>query len=254
MKKCFVISPIGEKNSEVRKNADDALKYIIEPVCKSKGYEAIRADQISDAGMITQSIIEHILKDDIAIIDITDRNPNVFYELAIRHSFGLPAIQITRDDMSSIPFDVHNVRTIQYDLTASGADKAKQDIEKAIDSIEAGTKTSNPVSSVAQILHLTAEATSGGNDAVLSELLLKVNSIPAKLETLESNIGVRFSQMLTAFGESIKTSSTSSSNSPQDLMLQKLFETLMTNPEQGLSQMENLMSAQELMQKKGYIK
>ena len=109
MKKCFIISPIGEEGSDVRKNADDVLHYVIEPVCASKGYEAIRADKISDTGMITQSIIEHILQDDIAIIDITGRNANVFYDLAIRHSYGLPAIQITRDDTSTIPFDVHNV-------------------------------------------------------------------------------------------------------------------------------------------------
>ncbi len=254
MKKCFIISPIGEEGSEVRKSADEALQFIIEPACNAKGYEVIRADKISDAGMITQSIVEHILQDDIAIIDITGRNANVFYELAIRHSYGLPAIQITRDDTSEIPFDIHNVRTIQYDLSASGANKARQAIENAIDRIEEGSKTLNPVTQVSNILNLTPEH-SEGEESVLSELLLKVNNIPDKLTQLENNIGIRFSQMLAAFSESLKVGTNlPQSNSLQDAMVQKFMEILMTNPTEGIAQMQNLMIAQKFMQESGLIK
>lgn len=254
MKKCFVICPIGDEGSDIRKQADDSMEFVIEPACKGKGYDVIRADKISDNGIITQSIIENILQADLAIVDLTGRNPNVFYELAIRHSYGLPAIQITRDDVSSIPFDVHNVRTIQYDLSASGAKKASQEIEKVIDSIESGNKTLNPVTSVSSILKFANEETLGENQ-VLSELLLKVNGIPDRLEQLENNIGVRFSQMLTAFGESFKASPRNN-NQPadvQDMMLQKFFETLMDNPEKGLSQMKNLMNFQKLLEDNGLI-
>lgn len=255
MKKCFVICPIGDGGSEIRKQADDSMEFVIEPACKSKGYDdIIRADKISDNGMITQSIIENILQADLAIVDLTGRNPNVFYELAIRHSFGLPAIQITRDDVSAIPFDVHNVRTIQYDLSLSGAKKARQEIEKVIDNIESGNKTLNPVTSVSNILKLANEKTSGENQ-VLSELLLKVNGIPDRLEQLENNIGVRFSQMLAAFGESFKASP-QNNNQPaniQDMMLQKFFETLMDNPEKGFAQMKNLIVAQKFLEANGLI-
>ena len=120
-KKCFIICPIGEEGSEIRKGADDSLKYIIEPACANKGYRVVRADKISDSGMITQSIIENILTAELSIVDLTGRNPNVFYELAIRHSHGLPTILITRDDLSSLPFDIHNVRTIQYGFDGTGS-------------------------------------------------------------------------------------------------------------------------------------
>ena len=251
MKKCFVISPIGEEGSEVRKSADDLLKYVIEPACNAKGYEAIRADKISDAGMITQSIIEHILQDDIAVIDITGRNANVFYELAIRHSYGLPAIQIAKD-ITDIPFDIHNVRTIQYDLSASGADIARQAIEKAIESIEAGKETLNPVTSVSNILKIS-HGDETENTAVLSELLLKVNSIPEKLDSLENNIGIRFSQMLTAFGESFKSSShPTSEQNLQDAFLSNFMSTILNDPQKGMSQMQNLMAAQKFMKDNGW--
>lgn len=253
MKKCFVICPIGDEGSEIRKQADDSMEFVIEPACKEKGYEAIRADKISDNGMITQSIIENILQADLAIVDLTSRNPNVFYELAIRHSHGLPAIQITRDDISKIPFDVHNVRTIQYDLSLGGAKRAREEIKKVIDSIESGNKPLNPVTSVSNILKLANEETPGENQ-VLSELLLKVNGIPDRLEQLENNISVRFSQMLAAFGESFKAGS--HNNQPaalEDVMAQKFLETLMDNPEKGFNQMKNLMDVQKLLEDNGYI-
>jgi len=249
-KKCFVISPIGEEGSEIRKNADDALEFVIEPACGD--YEIIRSDKISDNGIITQSIVENILKCDLAIADLTGRNPNVFYELAIRHSYGLPVIQITRDDVGNLPFDIHNVRTIQYDLSASGAKKASIEIKKIVDGINNGNNPLNPVTSVAGILNIDKKEISNTNDT-MSELLLKVNNIPDRLNQLEINIGVRFSQMLTAFGETMKTGS-SSPNSVQDMMMQKFFETLMNNPKQGIDQINNLLVAQKYMEEKGIIK
>ena len=44
MKKCFVISPIGAEGSEIRKNADETLEFVITPACDSRDYEVIRAD------------------------------------------------------------------------------------------------------------------------------------------------------------------------------------------------------------------
>lgn len=252
-KKCFIICPIGEDGSEIREGADDSLKYIIEPACANKGYRVVRADKISDSGMITQSIIENILTAELSIVDLTGRNANVFYELAIRHSHGLPTILITRDDLSSLPFDIHNVRTIQYDLSASGADKARIAIESVISNIENGGTIVNPVTSVSGILQM-AHGSSTDKDTVLSELLLKVNSIPDSLDRLESNIGARFSQMLTAFAETMKISNTPLSEEDiKNRMAERFIETLLTNPQAGMMQMQNLITAQKMMQDSGVL-
>lgn len=248
-----MICPIGEQGSQIRAEADELLEFIIQPVCERKGYNVIRADKISDNGLITQSIIENILKADLAIADLTGRNPNVFYELAIRHSFAKPIIQITRDEISSIPFDVYNVRTIQYNLSASGAKAASIEIERVIDSIEHGGNSVNPVTSVSNILQLSTYQHSENSDAI-AELLLRVNSIPEKIDQLENNIGTRFSQMLLAFGESMKTGSSSQPQSLQDIMLSRFMDTIMTDPQKGISQMQNLIEAQKMLEDRGYIK
>ena len=250
MKKCFVISPIGAEGTVIRKNADETLEFVINPACEAKGYTVIRSDKISDNGMITQSIIENLLQADIAIADLSNKNPNVFYELAVRHAHGLPVIQITRDNMDEIPFDVHNVRTIQYDLSASCAKKASEEIQRVIESIESGNKPLNPITSVSSILNINPN-TSSEKDDVLSELLLRVNSIPERLDVLENNIGVRFSQMLTAFADSL-SSQPAQATTEEDIknrILESFMQTIINDPQKGMTQMNNLLSVQKEIDK-----
>ncbi len=90
---CFVIAPIGDEGSETRKRSDQILNHVITPTALSCGYEAIRADKISKSGMITMQIIQHLLDVPLVIADLTDYNPNVFYELAIRHVVNPPKVK-----------------------------------------------------------------------------------------------------------------------------------------------------------------
>ena len=75
--------------SGYRKATEKALK-VIDEVAEKKKYEVIRSDQISEPGDITSQIIQHLFDDEIVVADLTDHNPNVFYELAVRHMLGKP--------------------------------------------------------------------------------------------------------------------------------------------------------------------
>lgn len=129
-KTCFVISPIGEENSETRKHSDLLLKHLIEPVCEEYNLNVVRADKIDKSGLITQQILEHLAKSYLCIADLSYSNPNVFYELGVRHVCQLPTIQIIRKG-DKIPFDVSQGRTIILDLS---------DIYTIIDRIESGRR------------------------------------------------------------------------------------------------------------------
>ena len=104
---CFVISPIGEEDSETRKRSYQVLKYIITGVVEQLGYEVIRADKISEPGMITHQILQHIVDASLVVADLTDRNPNVFYEVGIAHTLGRDVILITQSE-HDIPFDLRH--------------------------------------------------------------------------------------------------------------------------------------------------
>ena len=113
-KACFVIAPIGEAESDTRKRSDQILKHVISPAVESCGYNATRADQISEPGMITSQVIQKIVDDPLVVADLTERNPNVFYELAISHVIRKPLVQIIKKG-EQIPFDVAGARTIHVD-------------------------------------------------------------------------------------------------------------------------------------------
>ena len=113
---CFYISPIGHEGSEQRKHADLFMGALVEPALGEFGLRLVRADQIGDAGMITGQIIEHIIHSKLVIVDLSFHNPNVFYELALRHAVRRPIVQISRAS-DRLPFDVGQVRTIVVDTT-----------------------------------------------------------------------------------------------------------------------------------------
>lgn len=133
-KKCFVIAPIGDDGSEIRNHSDTVLECLINPVIESLGFEpGKRADHLGEPGIITRQIIKRIAEDELVIADLSGHNPNVFYELAIRHASGRPFIQMIRKG-DKIPFDVGQQRTIPFDTKdLRDAEKAKAELRKQVE-------------------------------------------------------------------------------------------------------------------------
>jgi hypothetical protein len=131
---CFVIMPFGEKpdDEEQAINFDVVYDYIIREVAESIGLKVIRADKIQTPGWIHGDMLAHILSDDVAIVDITSLNPNVFYELGIRHALRKSVTIMIRKKGTKNPFNIQGMRTIEYDLDIKSATKAKKEIEQFI--------------------------------------------------------------------------------------------------------------------------
>ncbi len=111
---CFYITPIGDEGSEERKHSDLFMGALIEPPLAEFGLKLVRADRIGEAGMISRQVIEYIVYSRLVIADLSFHNPNVFYELALRHSTRKPIVQLCRA-ADKLPFDVGQVRTIVVD-------------------------------------------------------------------------------------------------------------------------------------------
>ena len=113
---CFYVTPIGEDGSEQRKHSDLFLSSLVEPALEHFQLKVVRADAIDKPGTITRQIIEYLIRSRLVIADLSFHNPNVFYELAIRHAVRLPVVQIIRS-ADRIPFDLSQTRTIKIDTT-----------------------------------------------------------------------------------------------------------------------------------------
>jgi hypothetical protein len=113
---CFVIGPIGKDGSTERKHADLLLHAVIKHALKAEGYTVKRADEDADPGMIGDRVISDIIHAELVVADLTDLNPNAFYELGIRHSTEKPTIHVAKAG-TVLPFDTVAHRTVFVDLT-----------------------------------------------------------------------------------------------------------------------------------------
>jgi hypothetical protein len=113
---CFIVSPIGSESSEQRKHSNLVLGALIEPALGGFDLRIVRADKISKPGMITAQVIDHLVRAPLVIADLSYGNPNVYYELALRHACRKPVVQIIRSS-DHLPFDVGQFRTVVLDLT-----------------------------------------------------------------------------------------------------------------------------------------
>ena len=113
-KKCFIITPIGDADSEIFRMAKGVIESVIKPVLHKYRYDDIKpAYEINEIGMISTQIINRIINDDLVIANLTGNNPNVMYELCLRHVTAKPIIHICQHG-TNLPFDIKDSRTIFY--------------------------------------------------------------------------------------------------------------------------------------------
>lgn len=127
--KCFIITPIGNDTDPIRRHIDGIFEAAIRPALEDK-YQLIVAHKIYEPGSITKQVISEIYDAELVIANLTNRNPNVMYELAFRHSLGKPVIMIAEAG-TSLPADIIMERTIFYQNDAQGVLDLKEAIEKA---------------------------------------------------------------------------------------------------------------------------
>lgn len=113
---CFYITPIGAEDSVERKHADLFMGSLVQPALEELGLTVVRADQIGEPGMITTQVLEYLKRARLAIADLSYLNPNVFYEVALRHALRLPVVQLIRK-ADRLPFDVNQARTLVFDTS-----------------------------------------------------------------------------------------------------------------------------------------
>jgi hypothetical protein len=75
----------------------------------------VRADEIGEPGYINDHVIRLLNEAPLVIADLFGNNPNVFYEMAVRHTLGKPLIPIAEKG-ALIPFDVRGIRTVFIDI------------------------------------------------------------------------------------------------------------------------------------------
>ena len=136
---CFVIMPIGDQiignvtitKEQLREKYDYIIKNAI--LKALPGIEVIRADEELNPGSMSNDIFTKLMHSKYVIADITYPNPNVFYELGIRHAIKPGTILIREKVDFLVPFDISHLRHIEYTQEPSGMDKLALELKRRFD-------------------------------------------------------------------------------------------------------------------------
>ena len=179
LKECFIICPIGEEGSKVRDRSDKVLKHILRPPLEECGYFPIRADSIEMSGLITSQVINSILDAPLVIADLTGGNPNVFYELAIRHLIRKPYIHIIQKG-ETVPFDIQGVRTVEIDHTDLDlVEVTREQIKNIVSNLEKETEIDSPISISIDLASLKLDS------KITEDLLMEMKELRNQLQETE---------------------------------------------------------------------
>lgn len=126
-KKCFIIMPVGKDNTITQEKSFGLLESVIKPVLCKMNIECVAPREITKTGAISKQIIEEIVNDSLVIANLTGLNPNVMYEVGIRHSIAKPIVTLCEEG-TSLPFDISDQRNIFYKDSFSGLGKAIEDL------------------------------------------------------------------------------------------------------------------------------
>lgn len=153
-KRCFVIMPFSDTGSCTKEQWTEIFDNMIKLAVEDSGfhYECFRA--CLDIGNIIKDVLINLNRADVVIADLTDRNPNVFYELGVRHALRDATILITQN-MDHVPFDLQHYALVQYDWkTRRGREEFSATIRRVFALVEQKPRDPNLTSPVLEYLNI----------------------------------------------------------------------------------------------------
>jgi hypothetical protein len=169
---CFVISPFGDP-------FDTYFAQVVKPAIEDCALYAIRGDSLYRPTTIVDDIWQGIQTSKLLIAELTDRNPNVFYELGLAHALSKPVILISHA-IEDIPFDLRAIRVLLYDKDhPDWGTRLRESLTQAIREVLVNPLTAIPTTFKKPIRIETPEE---------SETLLRLEAMEAAIIRLSESI------------------------------------------------------------------
>ena len=153
---CFVIMPISDPEGYPMGHFKDVYDGIFKVACDNAGYTPIRADDVTHTNLIHLDILKKLLNSEMAICDLSTRNPNVLFELGIRQAFNKPTLLVQEFGTPKI-FDISIFRITDYrrELNYKEVCYDQDRIKTALLSTKESASKGEDVNSIIRLLSLT---------------------------------------------------------------------------------------------------
>ncbi len=128
----FIAMPFGPKPGADGQLIDFNRVYTeyIKPALEAAGFEVFRADEEQRAGDIRADMFQELLVADLVVADLTLDNPNVWYELGVRHALRQRGVILVQGPRAAQPFDIYTDRKLRYALKDGAPDPASLEADQ----------------------------------------------------------------------------------------------------------------------------
>ncbi len=123
MPTCYVSAPFGKKtNRETGAIVDHDDVYLrgIKPAAEAAGCDTVRADEFASGAIIQRDMLRFGISSDVFIADLGDGNPNVMYEVGVRHAARRGVAILLAPAGNRVPFNISYARVLMYEVDDSG--------------------------------------------------------------------------------------------------------------------------------------
>jgi tetratricopeptide (TPR) repeat protein len=122
----FIAMPFGTKPGAEGQTIDfnRIFDELLKPALADAGFDVFRADQEQRAGDIRFDMFQELLVADLVVADLTLDNPNVWYELGVRHALRARGVMLVQGPRLTQPFDLYTDRKLTYHLLDGAPDPA----------------------------------------------------------------------------------------------------------------------------------
>lgn len=183
---CFVLMPISDVHGYEPGHFARVYEHLLKPAISAAGYEPVRADDAVKTDYIVVGIIQKIVESAMVICDFSARNPNVMYELGIRHAFNKP-VTLIKDRRTEKVFDIQGLRYAEYDESLR-IDSVQKDITKISSAIQETAKSgADGLNSVVQLAGIKpADVPAGQTVSPDTQLLLSaIGALERRIDSFE---------------------------------------------------------------------
>src|SRR5262249_50184953 len=159
--------------------ADGLIRVVIRPVLADMGFKVEAGHEIPNPGSINIQVIERLLSCDLVVANLTELNPNVMYELAVRHAKRLPVVTVA-DVLTKLPFDIVDERTIFYTNDIHGVFDMTDKFRNAVLAAMEEKEPDNPVyrAATSQVMREVA-----GTDNVLKYVIERIDRFESLMQS-----------------------------------------------------------------------
>lgn len=188
-KTCFVIMPFSDPEGYEPGHFRSIYKYTFEPAIRAAGYDPLRIDDNSVSNLIHGKMMNELISAPMVLCDLSTNNPNVLYELGIRHAFDKPVVLVQEMGQDRI-FDIGAITSVEYHPTRL-YEEVVEDQQKITEAILQTANAKNTYSIMSLAMLQSAQTASGGSltsEDRVEYLLQEVAQMSRKMGSFEKKL------------------------------------------------------------------